>query len=206
VGEFVGKDAVDRLKAWVRAGGTLVTMGNASAWAAREDVGLTTARRVGDDAKPDTTGRADSARAARATADSAAEARELLAATSPGATPDAAAELPGSHFDVLLDRTHWLTYGYEAPRLTALVTGNTFFRLSREGTNVAVFPARGAFHRAGFQWPGNTERLMRNAALVLEEPLGAGHVVLFGNDPTFRGWWRAFDKLVLNALLLGPAF
>jgi hypothetical protein len=107
---------------------------------------------------------------------------------------------------VLLDRTHWLTYGYEAPRLTALVTGNTFFRLSREGTNVAVFPARGAFHRAGFQWPGNTERLMRGAALVVEERLGAGHVVLFGNDPTFRAWWRAFDKLVLNALLLGPAF
>jgi hypothetical protein len=62
VGEFVGKDAVDRLKAWVRAGGTLVTMGNASAWAAREDVGLTTARRAGADAKPDTAGRADSAR------------------------------------------------------------------------------------------------------------------------------------------------
>ncbi|MDF1504952.1 hypothetical protein, partial [Roseisolibacter sp. H3M3-2] len=206
VGQFVDKDAVERLKAWVRAGGTLVAMGNAAAWAAREDVGLTTARRVGADTKPDTAGRADSARAARAGADSASEARELLAVTSPGATPDAVEALPGSHFDVVLDRTHWLTYGYEQPRLTALVTGDTFFRLSREGTNVAVFPGRGPIHRAGFQWPGNTERLMRNAALVLEEPLGAGHVVLFGHDPTFRGWWRAWDRMVLNALLLGPAF
>ncbi|GLC27118.1 M14 family metallopeptidase [Roseisolibacter agri] len=206
VGDFVGKDAVDRLKAWVRAGGTLVAMGNAAAWAAREDVGLTTARRVGEDAKPDTAGKADSARAARARADTSAEARELLAATSPGATPDAAEWLPGSHFDVVLDRTHWLTYGYEQPRLTALVTGDSFFRLSRDGSNVAVFPARGPMHRAGFQWPGNTERLMRNAALVLEEPLGGGHVVLFGNDPTFRGWWRAWDRMVLNALLLGPSF
>jgi hypothetical protein len=207
VGDRVGKDAVDRLKAWVRAGGTLVTMGGASAWAAREDVGLTTARRVGDDAKPDSAAdaRADSSRAGRGTARDEGRA-DLLAVTSPGATPDAPEQLPGSHFDVVLDRTHWLTYGVDAPRLTALVTGDTFFRLSKEGTNVAVFPARGPFHRAGFQWPGNTERLMRNAALVVEEPLGAGHVVLFGNDPTFRGWWRAWDTLVLNALLLGPSF
>jgi hypothetical protein len=202
-----GKDGVDRLKAWVRAGGTLVTMGGASAWAAREDVALTSARRVGDDAKPDTTTRADPRSVARPAApDSAAERRELLAATSPGAVRDTPASLPGSHFDVLLDRTHWLTYGYEAPRMTALVTGGTFLKLSKEGTNVAVFPATGRIHRAGFQWPENSERLLRNTALVLEEPLGGGHVVLFANDPTFRGWWRAFDKMVLNALLLGPAF
>jgi hypothetical protein len=220
VGAWIDKDGVDRLRGWVRAGGTLVTMGGASAWAAREDVGLTSARRVGADAKPDDA-KADSATRAPAGRDTArtrtaarpgaandptAEGRELLAVTSPGATPDVPASLPGSHFDVVLDRTHWLTYGYEAPRLTALVTGGTFLKLSKEGTNVAVFPQTGAFHRAGFQWPGNTERLLRNSALVLEEPLGGGHVVLFAHDPTFRGWWRAFDKMVLNALLLGPSF
>lgn len=213
VGQWVDKEGVDRLKGWIRGGGTLVTMGGASAWAAREDVGLTSARRVGVEAKGDSA-RAEAAkpdsvggvrRAGAATAPTA-EGRELLAVTSPGATPDTPAGLPGSHFDVLIDRTHWLTYGYEAPRMTALVTGGSFYRLSKDGTNVAVFPQTGAFHRAGFQWPGNTERLLRNSALVLEEPLGGGHVVLFANDPTFRGWWRAFDRMVLNALLLGPSF
>ncbi len=211
VGQHVGgKDGVDRLKAWVRAGGTLVTMGGASAWAARQDVALTSARRVGDDAKPDTAAKDAKPdarpRARPGTADTTAERRELLAVTSPGATRDAPASLPGSHFDVLLDRTHWLTYGYDAPRMTALVTGSSFLKLSKEGTNVAVFPTTGPIHRAGFQWPDNSERLLRNSALVIEEPLGAGHVVLFANDPTFRGWWRALDKLVLNAILLGPAF
>jgi hypothetical protein len=211
VGQHVGgKEGVDRLKAWVRAGGTLITMGGASAWAAREDVALTSARRVGEDARPDTSSRdtpPDPRPAARpAAADTAAERRELLAVTSPGAVRDVPASLPGSHFDVLLDRTHWLTFGQESPRLTALVTGSAFLKLSKEGTNVVVFPATGTIHRAGFQWPDNTERLLRNSALVIEEPLGGGHVVLFANDPTFRGWWRAFDKLVLNAMLLGPAF
>ncbi|HKP14906.1 MAG TPA: M14 family zinc carboxypeptidase, partial [Gemmatimonadaceae bacterium] len=42
----VSKDAVERLKSWVRAGNTLVTMGSASAWAAEEGVALTSARRI----------------------------------------------------------------------------------------------------------------------------------------------------------------
>jgi hypothetical protein len=31
-------------------------------------------------------------------------------------------------------------------------------------------------------------------------------VVLFANDPMFRAWWRALDRLVLNAVLLGGSF
>ena len=28
----------------------------------------------------------------------------------------------------------------------------------------------------------------------------------FANDPFFRGWWRALDKAVMNAILLGPGY
>ena len=49
-------------------------------------------------------------------------------------------------------------------------------------------------------------RLLRGTAFLVDEPLGDGHVVLFTNDPMFRGWWRALDRLVLNAVLLGPTF
>jgi hypothetical protein len=55
-------------------------------------------------------------------------------------------------------------------------------------------------------WPENTERLLRNTALVIEEPTGGGHVVLFANEPLFRAWWHALDRLVLNAIVLGPSF
>ncbi|HZF67752.1 MAG TPA: M14 family zinc carboxypeptidase [Gemmatirosa sp.] len=205
----LGKAGTDRLREWVRAGGTLVTMAGASAWAAREDVALTSARVVGEE-KGDSAARAGAASATgtpRSAADSAApRAAELLAATSPNANANLPAPLPGSHFDAVLDRTHWLTAGYDVPRLTALVGDGPYLRLSREGSNVAVFPTTGPFLRAGFTWPGNTERLLRGTALVVEEPLGRGHVVLFANEPMFRGWWRAMDGLVLNAMVLGPAF
>jgi hypothetical protein len=214
----LGKSGADALRSWVRRGGTLITMAGASVWAAGEDANLTSARIY----RPDTSAKAGGD---TATADSAARPRtgvdtatarqrrreavpdrtqDLLAVTSPSASPDAPAPLAGSHFDVVIDRTHWLTHGFEQPRLTVMVDGNRFFKLSKEGNNVAVFPNTGSFHRAGFVFPGNTERLMRNMALVIEEPVGAGHVILFGNEPMFRAWWRALDRLVLNGIVLGP--
>ena len=192
---LIGEGGATRIKEWVRAGGTLITFGGASLWAARESVGLTSSRAVGADAKPDT-----SAAARRQAAD------DLLAVTSPSTTPGRPASLPGSHFDVVLDRTHWLTSGYENQRLTVLVEGSSFLTLSREGSNVAVFPRTGRLHRAGFVWPDNTERLLRNSAFLVHEPTGGGHVVLFQNEPFFRAWWHALDRLVLNAMVLGPAF
>lgn len=197
---FVGKAGADRLRDWVRAGGTLVTMGGATAWAAREDVNLTSARLVGGGDAKDTTGTTP----ARADTSVAAQVRDPLAVTSPSANNAAPQPLPGSHFDVVLDRTHWLTQGYEEPRLTVMLDGSTFLSLSKEGANVGVFPSSGPLHRAGWSWPQNTERLLRGTAFLVDEPTGQGHVVLFTNEPFFRAWWHALDRLVLNAVLLGP--
>jgi hypothetical protein len=126
--------------------------------------------------------------------------------TSPSATTGRPASLPGSHFDVVLDRTHWLTGGFDEQRLQVLNEGSSFLTLSKEGANVAVFPKTGKLHRSGFVWPENTERLLRNSAFLIEEPTGGGHVVLFANEPFFRAWWHALDRLVLNAIVLGPSF
>jgi hypothetical protein len=70
---------------------------------------------------------------------------------------------------------------------------------------VAVFPTTGLLTRGGFTWPDNTERLLRGTSLLVAEPLGGGHVILFANEPAFRGWWRALDRLMLNAIVLGPS-
>jgi hypothetical protein len=205
----LGKAGADRLRDWVRAGGTLITMGGATAWAAREDVNLTSARAVAKDtsAKP-AVASPDSATTASRARERAPDRTQtdLLAATSPSASNDDPVSPPGSHFDVTLDRTHWLTHGYERPRLTVMFEGGTFLKLSKDGANVAVFPETGLLHRAGFIFPENTERLLRGTSLLIEEPTGGGHVVLFNNEPMFRAWWRALDRLVMNAILLGPAF
>jgi len=209
----LGKEGADRIRGWMQGGGTLITMGGASEWAARDNVNLTSSRLVGAGADRDTTGipsaridtAAAKARAREKASDKSQNVDDLLAATSPSATNATPIELAGSHFDVVLDRTHWLTDGYDQPRLTVMMSGSSFFKLSKEGSNVAVFPATGKLYRAGFSWPNNTERLLRGTAFLIEEPVGDGHLVLFANDPMFRGWWRALDRLVLNAVVLGPA-
>ena len=200
---LLGDAGANRVKDWVRAGGTLITFGGASGWAARDNVNLTSSRFVGADAKPDSTGSAkpDTSAVARRRAE-----EDLLAVTSPGFTSGKPEGLPGSHFDIVLDRTHWLTGGFEDQRLQVLIDGSSFFTLSKEGANVGVFPKTGKLHRAGFVFPDNTERLLRNSALLIEEPTGSGHVVLFANEPLFRAWWHALDRLVLNAIVLGPSF
>ena len=122
-------------------------MGGATGWAAREDVNLTSARPVA--ATRDTSAKA-AAPPAKDSATAANRAREkgpdrtqpdVLAVTSPTASADDPAGLPGSHFDTVLDRTHWLTHGYERSRLTVMLDGSRFLKLSKEGTNVAVFPS-----------------------------------------------------------------
>lgn len=190
-------------------------MGGASAWAARPDVNLTSARMVGDTAR-DTTGVPGISRSPSADDSTARQRRRerapdrtldnVIAVTSPSASNANPQSLPGGHFNVTLDRTHWLSFGYEQPRLTVLLDGDNFYKLSKDGTNVAVFPAEGRLHRSGFVWPDNTERLLRGTALLIEEQVGDGHVIVFANEPLFRAWWRALDKLVLNGIVLGPAF
>ena len=185
------------LRTWIERGGTLVTMGDATAWAAREDVNLTSARAVeGEkkDPKP--------ADAPKAATDSA------MVLQSPGAaaSQDTPAPVPGSHFDVVFDRTHWLTLGLEQPRMTVLLETGTFLRLSKDGANVGVFATTGPLRRGGFVFPDNTERLLKGTAYLIHEKIGGGHLVGFANEPMFRGWWRALDRLVMNAVLLGGAF
>ena len=211
-GSRISKETVDRLKQWVRNGGTLVTMGDATDWAADEGVALTSARRVADaDPKPDAPAADPAAKPATGASPPSAPppdrmAEELIPFQSTSASENTPEAVPGIHADVLLDRTHWLTAGFDAPRLTVLVEGDLFLKPSKEGENVAVFPSTGKLVRAGFTWPGNTERLLRGTSFLIDEPTGSGHVVLFTNEPMFRGWWRALDRLVLNALVVGGAY
>ncbi len=220
----LGKGA--SLKVWMENGGTLITMGRATSWAAREDVGITTARiltaddakdtkddKKKDDAKPDVKpGAKDDTKSEPAKKDTPAAAPaavgadSLLAIKSPTANPNAPQPIPGAHFDAVFDMTHWLTLGVAKQRMTVMMDGDAFLKLSKEGSNVAVFPATGPLKRAGFAFPDNTERLLKGTALVVEERVGRGHLVMFANDPMFRGWWRALDRVVLNAVLLGAAF
>ena len=187
----LGDGGIAKLKAWVKAGGVLIGFGGAGEFAANKDVGLSTIATVGDSAKPDTTAKGDTPPLVSPTATSR----------------DKPEMLPGTIFRATLDRTHWLTFGYEQDQLPVYLEGSTFWKLSRAGANPVVFTTAGAgdsLTLSGFTWPDNTERLLKGTAWAVVENQGDGHVVLFLGDPLFRAFWRGPARLVTNAMLMGP--
>jgi hypothetical protein len=106
-----------------------------------------------------------------------------------------------------VDRTTYLTYGYEESTLPVLVFSGYFFRPSKEGTNAVVFSGNTdqPLRISGFVWPDNTERLLRGTAYVLDEPTGRGHVILYAEDPNYRGIWRTTTRLFFNSILFASS-
>lgn len=195
--DALGENGVKRLADWIERGGAFIGWQGGARFAMRRGVDWTSSRLVGDDSA-----RSDSA--ARDTVVTAAEqpAPPLVSATAPtGASP---ISVPGSIFRASLDLGHWLNYGYEQPRLNVMVSGSSFFKPSRAGSNPVVFVGD-SLHVSGFVWPGNTERLLRGTSWAVVEPKGRGSVVLFASSPAYRLLWRATYKMLTNAMLFGTA-
>lgn len=184
----LGDGGITKLKAWIQSGGVLIGIGGAGDFAADKDVGLTSITDVGaDSGKADTTVQAD--------------APPLPSPSAP--TKDKPEWLPGSIFRATLDRTHWLTLGYEQSDLPVYLDGSTFWKQSKNGANPVVFTGD-SLTLSGFSWPDNTSRLLKGTSWAVVENQGDGRVVLFLGDPLFRAFWRGTARLVTNAILIGP--
>ena len=107
-----------------------------------------------------------------------------------------------------IDRTTYLTYGLENENVPVLLASGYFFRPSREGTNAIIFERnpRNPLTLSGFVWEGNTERLLRGTAYLIDEPTGSGHVILFAEDPFFRGIFRTMTRPFFNSILFNGTF
>jgi len=107
-----------------------------------------------------------------------------------------------------VDRTTYLTYGLEQNELPVLLASGYFFRYSKEGNNAIVFDAkpRRPLTISGFTWEGNTEKLLAGTAYVIDEPTGNGHVILFAEEPFFRGLFRSTTRPFMNSILFNGTF
>ncbi len=202
----VGAPVVDRLKAWIRAGGTLVALGEASRWLTSESVGLlatTTELRSGcpdedpaEDEKDPPSG--------KACGQEKDEPYELETAIQPKRErPD---EVPGALLRVQLDTEHWLSAGTDG-EIQAIVESRRVFSPLKldKGRNVGVYATKEQVVASGFVWDDAREQLAQKAFLM-HQPLGRGHVVAFAEDPNYRGYAEATELLFMNAVLLGPAY
>lgn len=179
-----GKDGVSELKDWMGRGGVLMGLGSGGLWFMEKDADLTSARPVGDgeDEKQD-------------------ENKDNKDSKSPPKKP---VELAGSIFAAKLSPDHFLSFGYPTEEILVPLGGDTFLKPSKTGTNVITF-GKGPNVRSGFIWPNNTEELLTGTAYVIDERIGAGHALLYLNDPTFRAYWPGLRKLFFSGILFGPS-
>lgn len=116
--------------------------------------------------------------------------------------------IPGAIMRATVDRTTYLTYGLEQDELPVLLASGYFFRYSKEGSNAIVFDAKPKkpLTISGFVWEGNSEKLLKGTAYVIDEPNGSGHVILFAEEPFFRGIFRSTTRPFFNAILFNGVF
>ena len=215
-----GSGGVSALKEFASGGGTIVTVSGGSVFAALKDVGLTSAKLVGsDDDEEKGKKPADDKKNAEPIAESSPSgtgsdrsdgiAQSLPPIASPSANANKVPEaLPGAIFRATVDRTNYITYGVDRDEMPVLLASGYFFRYSKEGTNALVFDAdpKRPLTISGFVWEGNTERLLSGTAYIIDESLGSGHVVLFAEDPFFRGMTRATTRLFFNSIVFNGVF
>jgi hypothetical protein len=193
-GSAVGRGLLDRLQQWMRDGGTLVTLGESTRWAAREGVGLlstVTERRGGraegsDPPKPD----------------APKQPIEYLDAIAP---PDEAPEsVPGAILKVLLDTDHWLAAGTDGEIGVFVESDLVLSPITLDrGQNVGRFAPLDELVMSGVVWEDARPQLASKAYLV-HQSVGRGQIVAFSEDPNYRAYTEATMLLFMNAVLLGP--
>jgi len=116
--------------------------------------------------------------------------------------------IAGAIFRATVDRTTYLTYGIEDDEVPVLLASGYFFRISKDGTNALLFEPKPKkpLTISGFVWEGNTEKLLQGTAYVIDEPTGAGHVILFAEEPFFRGIFRSTTRPFFNSILFNGTF
>lgn len=201
-------EALRGLKHWVKQGGTLIVLGDAARWAARDKVGLLDTDTELRDGRPEPAADDDEKDKPKEAASGAKKSEapkqpvDLERAVLPAdERPEA---LPGALLRVALDREHWLSAGTDG-EVQAIVEGRRVFSPLKldKGRNVGVY-AKDDPVASGLVWD-DARPLLEQKAYLMDQPTGDGHVIAFAEDPNFRGFAEATQLLFLNAVLLGPA-
>jgi hypothetical protein len=188
----VGEGLLDRIRQWMREGGTVVTLAESTRWAARAGLLATVSERRGGRAEGDDPPDPDTPE----------QPIDYLDAIVPA--DEGPESVPGAILRVVLDTDHWLASGTDG-EIGALVEGSRVFRpvTLDDGTNVGRYGELDGLVLSGIVWEEAQPQLASKAFLI-HQSLGRGQIVAFAEDPNYRAYTEATQLLFMNAVVLGP--
>lgn len=201
----INEALLNRIKDWLRAGGTLITLADASRWATGSSVGLldtTTLLKDGRADLPPPSGAAGATGAAGA----APKPGEFDYDKAIQPDRERPASQPGAILRVTLDTNHWLTAGNDG-ETQVMIEGNRVFAPIKlnSGRNVGIYGTKDKLIASGLIWPDAQDILVQKAFLM-EQPFGQGHVIAFAEEPNYRAFTESTMLLFMNAVMLGPGY
>jgi hypothetical protein len=197
-------DSLRKIKDWINAGGTLITLGEASRWAARESVGLLETRTEMRGGAPESEPTGPSGAVKSDKPEPASQTTDFIRAIQPAREQPELA--PGAILRVQLDDDHWLASGADG-EIQALVESTRVFTPIKldKGRNVGIYAVKDRILASGLLWEASLEQLPQKAFLI-HQPMGQGHIIAFAEDPNFRAYAEATQFLFINAVLLGAVY
>jgi hypothetical protein len=109
----------------------------------------------------------------------------------------------GSIFEVEIDNTHPIAYGY-GNSVAVFRQGTSFYEPSTQpGTNVGVYSSEPLV--SGYISDARLQHIRESLAIHASRS-GRGSIVLFADNPNFRGMWYSTHGLFMNAVFFGGSF
>jgi hypothetical protein len=172
------KAAIDKIKGWVQSGNTMITIKSGTEWAIKN--GFTKEKLVPVDTAKGTPVRQDYDMAVHI---------------------EGAKAMGGSIFRIDLDTTHPIGFGFTNRKVSVYRNGQTYLQPSTNPySTVSQYTADPLI--GGYIHP-TTLKKVKSSASILVGAEGGGRVIMFTDDPNFRGTWYGTNKLFLNAIFYG---
>jgi len=171
----LSKSAAEKLKNWVKQGGTLIGYRSVANW-------LNSNELMKLNFKKDTLVAKDIAYD---------EKNEYLGAQVTG----------GAIFEAKIDRSHPVNFGYKNENLALFRNSNIYIKpLKNSYDNPIQYTSDPLL--SGYISEENLE-LLKNSVPFRAKRLGKGRVILFTDNTNFRAFWYGTNKLLMNAIFFG---
>ena len=172
---FLGKQGIQDLQNWVRNGGTLITINSASRWAVNNGISAVQLQKLKTDS--------------------------LQQKQSEQQFSQERDRIPTSVFETKINLKHPLAFGLTNESLPVTRESSLFLAPSKNpSATVSVYSDTPLLN--GYISASQLSNLTGSTSIIAERQ-GSGNIVLFAEDPLFRGIWDATARTFVNAVVFG---